>query len=80
MPTETMTTQLDAVLAAEVGYLVSSLKIPHTLFRMKFAGLHVVLCSNAVKLVDNQLHLPLFRHIALVDGHANLEESIISVF
>ena len=69
MPQEIVTTQLDTVLAAEVGNLVCILPVPHTLFGMNHTGFHVVLSSNAVELLFHQRNLLGLCDVTLVHCH-----------
>ena len=79
MPAEAVATQLDAVLAAEVSNLVGTLPVPHTLFRMNLAGLHVVLSGDGVELLLDESNLIGVRHIALVHGHTNREVVLVGI-
>ena len=79
MPAEAVTTQLNTVLTAEVGDLVSFLKVPHALFRMQFTGLHIVFGSNTAKFALNQSYLVVITYVALVKGNANQEVILIGI-
>ena len=77
MPHEAVSAELDAVLTAEVCYLVGALEVPLTLFWMNLAGLHVVLGCDAVKLFLYQVYLSLIGNVALVDCHSKVEVVLV---
>ena len=79
VPAQAVTTQLDAVLTAEVSNLVGTLKVPHALFGMQFTGLHVILSSDAVELSLHQINLVGRTHITLVKSYTNHEVVLVSV-
>ena len=79
VPAEAVTTQLDAILAAEVGNLVGSLPVPFSLLGMQFAGFHVVLGCDAVELALDEAYLVGIAHVALVEGDANHEVVLVGI-
>ena len=80
VPTEAMTTQLDAVLTAEVGNLIGFFPVPLSLLGMQLAGLHVVLSCDAVELALDQTYLVVIAHVTLVEGDANHEVVLVGIF
>jgi hypothetical protein len=74
-----VTTHLDTVLTAEVGNLVSLLKVPHTLLRMNLTGLPVILGSHTVELLDDEGLLGIVTYITLVQRYTNGKITFVGI-
>ena len=79
VPNQAVTTQLDAVLAAEVCDSIGILPTPHTLLRMQFTRLHVVLSRNAVVVFLDDFHRLRVVDVAHVHCHTHGEVTLVSV-
>ena len=80
MPAEVMSTELDAVLAAEVCDAIGSAEVPYAFCRVHLAYLHVVLGSDAVELLLDKGNLLRDLDVVLVDGYSNGEVVLIGIF
>ena len=79
VPHKAVATQLDAVLAAEVGNLVGILPVEFTFTRFSRLGFHVVLSSDAVELPLDESDLLRGRNVPLIYSHSNHEVVFVSV-
>ena len=79
VPHQTMTTHLDALTTAEVGYAVGPLPTEHALLRLCRLRLHVVLGSDTVELLKDKCHLTGCFHVALVHRNAHSETVLIGI-
>ena len=80
VPAEAVTAHLDAILSAEIGYLVCSFPVPHTFFWVYFSWFHVILCGDAVELFNDERLLALVANITLVQCNTDGEIVFVGVF
>ena len=79
VPAQAVAAHLDAVLAAEVGYLVGLLEVPHALLRVDLSRLPVVFSCDAVEILLDECNLSLIADIALVDCYADGEVVLVGI-
>ena len=80
VPHQAVTTQLNAVLAAEIGNLVGVLPVELALLGFGGLRLHVVFSSDAVELLLDKGNLLRDLNVVLVDGYSNGEVVLIGIF
>ena len=79
MPAQTVSSQFDAFLTAEIGYAVSTPPVPYAFFGVYGDGFHVILSGNAVKLLLDQCHLLWCYYVPLVNSDTNGEIIFVGV-
>ena len=79
VPAQAMSTHLQPIATAEIGYAVCCLPGEDTLSRLHRCGLHGILCRGGTEVGNNQVTLTFHSHIAEVESHPHIETVPISM-